>query len=281
MNIIELFENASIYRENVTEFTFDDTVKIQKQFEIEKNQNPSIDSNLASNLTIAMKEFPKELFFISSNRILYNFFSKKNHSRNRFSSDAVPVVSVDNVKSFISRFLSNDLDTFFEQKIAENRFDDIEDVLMAKDYLPQNVLDKLNQLVSKKLDAILNKLDNNPSGEDTFSINFIKHRSFYDLLSHFRSVENDDKIKAMLHKSTSSLLSLGIGSEFLDTMKMAMSNYKAVDSNLLSLLKSNKEEAIVRTQKTSSNYSGMSIGTGILVIILVFRLILLMARCSQ
>jgi len=112
MNIIELFENAGIYRENLKEFTFDDTVKVQKQFEIERTQNPNLDLSLQSNLILAINEFPKELLFISNHRILYNFFAKKNHSRNRFSSDNNVSVSLDAVKSFIERFLSEEIDSF-------------------------------------------------------------------------------------------------------------------------------------------------------------------------
>lgn len=282
MNIIELFENAGIYKENATEFTFDDTVKVQKQIEIERSQNPNIDPNLVSNLTLAMNDYPKELLFISNNRVLYNFFSKKNHSRNRFSSDVVPSVSVDAVKSFINKFLSEDLDAFFEEKILKNKFDDVEDFLSVKDYLPQNSLDKLSQKLSDKFDSVLDTLEKNPTAVDTLSFNFIKHRSFYDLLSHFRSPENDEKIQKLLNLMSSMLVSFGIKIEFLNPMMIAMGNYKAVDYNLVNLLKSNKDQTIANTQKVSSSgRSPISIGGGIVAIIIIIRLILLMARCNQ
>jgi hypothetical protein len=282
MNIIELFENAGIYKENAIEFTFDDTVKVQKQIETERSQNPNIDPNLASNLTLAMKDYPKELLFISNNRVLYNFFSKKNHSRNRFSSDVVPSVSVDAVKSFISKFLSEDLDAFFEEKILKNKFDDVEDFLSVKDYLPNNSLDKLSQKLSDKFDSVLDTLEKNPTAVDAISFNFIKHRSFYDLLSHFRSPENDEKIQKLLNLMSSMLVSFGIKTEFINPMMIAMGNYKAVDYNLVNLLKSNKDQTIANTQKVSSSGgSSLSIGGGIIAIIIIIRLILLMARCNQ
>lgn len=282
MNIIELFENATIYKENATGFTFDDTVKVQKQIEIERSQNPNIDSNLASSLTLAMNEYPNELLFISNNRVLYNFFAKKNHSRNRFSSDVVPSVSVDAVKSFISKFLANDLDAFFEEKMLKNRFDDIEDFLSAKDYLPQSSLDKLNQKLSDKFDGVLAALEKDLTSADVLSMNFIKHRSFYDLLSHFRSPENDVKIQKLLNLMSSMLVSFGIKSEFLNPMMIAMGNYKAVDHNLENLLKTNKEQTIANTQKVSSSgSSSMTTGGIIVLVIIVIRLILLMVRCNQ
>lgn len=282
MNIIELFENATIYKENATGFTFDDTVKVQKQIEIERSQNPNIDSNLASSLTLAMNEYPNELLFISNNRVLYNFFAKKNHSRNRFSSDVVPSVSVDAVKSFISKFLADDLDAFFEEKMLKNRFDDIEDFLSAKDYLPQSSLDKLNQKLSDKFDGVLAALEKDLTSADVLSMNFIKHRSFYDLLSHFRSPENDVKIQKLLNLMSSMLVSFGIKSEFLNPMMIAMGNYKAVDYNLENLLKTNKEQTIANTQKVSSGgSSSMTTGGIIVLVIIVIRLILLMVRCNQ
>ena len=119
MNIIELFENANV-KNNTATFTLDDNVKVGKQFEIEKSQNPSLDSNLVSNLILAMTNHPKELSFIANNRILYNFFSRKNLSRDKFNPSAVSVPS-ENVKSFINEFLSAHLNTFFNDKMEQNK----------------------------------------------------------------------------------------------------------------------------------------------------------------
>ena len=119
MNLIELFENAGIYRANLKQFTFEDTIKVKQQFEIVRSNNPNIEAKVADDLILAMNEFPKELLFISNNRILYNFFSGKNHSRNRFSSDNAVAVNVDALKAFIERLLSKPLDDFFEQKLAQ------------------------------------------------------------------------------------------------------------------------------------------------------------------
>lgn len=282
MNIIELYENAGIYRENITEFTFDDTVKVQKRFEIERTHNPNLSPSLQQDLIKAMNEFPKELLFISSNRILYNFFAKTNYSRNRFSSDHSVSVTNEAVKSFISMFLSADLDGFFEEKIAQNRFDDVEDFLAVKDYLPETSLNALSQFIDDKFDAVLNIITNNPSQESTLSFNFIKHRSFYDLLSHFRSSKNDERIRTLLNTMTSTLVDFNIKSVFLNQMMIAMGNYKAVDNDLASTLKFNKDQTLANTQKIgSSSSSALSTGGTIVLIIIVIRIILLMVRCSR
>jgi len=284
MNIIELFENAGIYRENLKEFTFDDTVKVKQYYENLRISNPNIDTNAADDLISAMNEFPTELLFISNNRILYNFFSGKNHSRNRFSSDNAVAVSIDAVKSFIERFLSKSLNLFFEQKMAQNNFESIDDLLIAKEYLPQNSLDNLSRKITEKLDFVLNKIDQNPAlADDVVAINFIKFRSFYAVVSHFRSAENDQKIKALYDKMTSPLINLGIKAEFLNPMIIAMSNYNAVDPDLDKMLKANQQEATIRVENASSRggHTGMSPWAVFAMIVIVFRLILLMARCSR
>lgn len=282
MNIIELFENAGIYRENLTGFTFDDIVKVQKQFEVERTQNPNLNPSLQSNLILAINEFPQELLFISNNRVLYNFFAKKNHSRSRFSSDNNVSADANAVKLFIEKFLSEALDAFFDEKMTQNRFEDIDDFLAVKEYLPQNSLNKLRQKTSEKCDFVLTTLEENQLLNDTISINFIKHRSFYDLLSHFSSTEIDQKVKSIYEKMSSTLINFGLKSEFLNSMMISMANYKAVDTDLAYLLKSNKEQTVANTQKTFfSSSSAMSTGGIIVMVIIVIRLILVMIRCSR
>lgn len=277
MNIIELFENANV-KNNTATFTLDDNVKVRKQFEIEKSQNPSLDSNLVSNLILAMTNHPKELSFIANNRILYNFFSRKNLSRDKFNPSAVSVPS-ENIKSFINEFLSAHLNTFFNDKMEQNKYDELDDLLQEKERLPQNSIDKLKLKISEKLDSVINQLDNFDT--DVFSLNFLKHRSFYDLLTHFKSTENDEKIKSILSKMNSSMRFVG-SQEFNDSMMLSMVNYKPVDNDLSITLKNNRDGAITRTQKTAtSGSSPMSIGTMIVLGIIVIRLVLVMVRCNR
>lgn len=282
MNSIELFEKASIYVENQSGFTLEDTIKVQKQFEIERAQNPTLDATIAANLTAAMNENPKELLFISNNRVLYNFFAKTSHSRNRFLSEAKIEVSSDAIKQFIEKYLGKDLEIYFEEKINQNRFEELDDFLAVKEYLPQSSLNSLNTKIAEKLDMVLDKLEKTPNYVDALTFNYIKHRSFYDLLSQFRSVDNDRRIRELLAVMYSDKISFDIKTEFLNPMLLSMANYKAVDNDLLNLLKSNKEETLVRTQKvSSSSSSALSTGGIIVVVILVIRLFLLMVRCNR
>ena len=144
---------------------------------------------------------------------------------------------------------------------------------------PQSSLDKLKTKISDKLNSVINKLDNFDS--DAFSLNFLKHRSFYDLLTHFKSTENDENIKSILNKMNSSMRFVG-SEEFNDSMMLSMVNYKPVDNDLAITLKNNRDGAITRTQKTAtSGSSPMSIGSIIVLVIIVIRLVLVMVRCSR
>lgn len=276
MNIIELFENATIYKEGKTELTFDDTILVKKQFEIEKNQNPNLDSKVANDLILAINDHPKTLNFIVNNRVLYNFFSNKEYSRNRFTPQTE---TPENVKIFIDKFLSKDLESILLNKFSENKFEYLDDFLSAsKDYLPQNALAKLQQLLSEKLDFVCTQLN---QISDYAALVFIKQRSFYDLLSHFSSPENDIKVRAIYDKMMFSN-DMMLKTQFETPFTMAIANYKATDNNLTNLLKSSKEQSLVNNIKTSSSgSSAMSIGSIIILVIILIRLILLMVRCSQ
>lgn len=285
MNIIGLLENAGIYQENRNSFSIEDTEKVRRHFQIERSQNPNLDPALADNLISAINEFPKELLFITNNRILYNFFARRNYSRNRFNTDYSLSVNEENIKTFIDKFLSKDLDAFFDQNIDQNRFDVIDDLLNAKEYLPQNSLDNLSQKLSAKLDFVVNKLDENPSlSAGAENIEFIKYRSFYALLSYFRSEENDKKIRAIYSKISGSIVNAAVRNEFLEPMVNSMVNYKPIDYELSNTIRSHKDRidaAKEREYSSSSSSGGMSTWSVIVIIIVVLRLILLLARLGR
>ncbi|MEC4003459.1 hypothetical protein OX283_002215 [Flavobacterium sp. SUN052] len=280
MNIIELFEKAGIYAENQSGFNFEDTVKVKKQLEVERTNNPNLDTNIATNLIAAMNENPNELLFISNNRILYNFFAKTNHSRNRFVSDLKIDESKLDIQNFIEKHLKIDLEAYFDEKISKNRFEELDNFLTVKEFLPQSSLNKLSTKLAEKFDEVLDAIEKNAIDISTFT--FIKQRSFYDLLSQFKSVENDRRVKELLNVMTSTLVSLDIKVVYLNPMMLAMGNYKPINDDLAYTLKTNKDETEIRTQKvSSSSSSALSTGGTIVMVIIVIRIILLMARCSQ
>jgi hypothetical protein len=234
-------------------------------------------------LILAINENPRELLFISNNRILYNFFSGKNYSRNRFSSDNSVSVSPESIQLFIKKYLEKDLDTFFDKSLNANRFESIDDLLIVKEYLPQSLIDTLGLKLSNKLDEILEKMSSDSSLRDSFSsISFIQQKSFYDLVSHFRSEEMDQKIKAINNKVSSPLVDVRIKNQLLNPVMTAMANYKPVDPGFANLLTVNRNMVYAETESVSNSSSGgMSPWTYVVIGIIVLRLILLMARCGR
>ena len=283
MNIIELFEYSGIYSENLRGFTPEDVIKVKKQFDIEQSQNPSINRDVADNLILAINENPRELLFISNNRILYNFFSGKNYSRNRFSSDNSVSVSAEAIQLFIKKYLEKDLDSFFDKSLENNKFESIDDLLIVKEYLPQSLIDTLGTKLSDQLDAILDKMSSDTSLRDSFSsISFVQQKSFYDLASHFRSEEMDAKIKAIINKVSSPLVDQRIKHQILNPVMTSMANYKPVDIGFANLLVANRNMVYAETESVSNSSSGgMSPWTYVVIGIIVLRLILLMARCGR
>lgn len=284
MNIIELFEYSGIYSEALRGFTPEDVIKVKKQFDIEQAQNPSINRDVADNLILAMNENSRELLFISNNRILYNFFAGKNYSRNRFSSDNAVSASAESIHFFIKKFLEKDLNSFFDQSLNNNKFESIDDLLMVKEYLPQSLIDTLGLKLSNKLDVILDKMNSDPSLRDSFSlIFFIQQKSFYDLASHFRSAEMDQKIKIIYSKVSSPLVDQSIKNQLLHPVMTAMANYKPIDFNLANLLTANRNQVYAETESVSDHggSGGMSPWSYVVIIIIILRLILVMARCGR
>ncbi|WP_035646746.1 hypothetical protein [Flavobacterium sp. ASV13] len=284
MNIIELFENAGIYKANIQSFSAEDIEKARRQFEIERSGNTNVQPDLGSNLVLAIENYANQLLFISNNRILYNFFSKKNYSRNRFITDHPISSSKEDVRVFIDKFLSKDLDAILEYYISNNRFDNIDDLFEVKEYLPESSLDKLSNKVSEKLDYAIQTVNGNlQPAAISETVEFLKYRSFYILVSHFRSAEKDEKIRAVYNKVYNLHSNSVVRHELLNPMISSLINYNAVDSDLNNLFRKNKNQLDAAQERvdnasSSSGFSGWSI---VVIIIVIIRVILLIARLGR
>lgn len=280
MNIIELFENTGIYRDNLREFSSDDIEKARKQFEIERSGNVNVKPDLGNNLILAMNNFAGQLLFISNNRILYNFFSKKNYSRNRFNSDYTVSSSKADVQAFIDKFLAKDLDLILDELISQNRFDNIDDFLAVKEYLPENSMENLNKKITEKLDFAINSINGNLQLSDiNRTVEFLKYRSFYVLVSHFRSAEKDDKIKAVYEKVYNLHSNSAVRHELMNPMISSLVNYNAINYDLNALFRKNKDALDTVVERVNhSGSSGVSGWTIFVVIVIVIRLIIALSR---
>jgi hypothetical protein len=199
MNIIQLFSLLDIKRDQILEFGTEDYIRIEKKINFEKKINSEIDANTSENLIAALKEYKEELLFILSNRILFNFFTHNNFSESYFSNYNL-TVSDEKMKRFIALFLAEDLISFFSLKLSKSWYQYLEELdllLDLKKYFPEEIIYKMASLVFSKLDFAVSQLA--VSNTNEFSkISYIKYRAFYDLLSHFTSVELDQKMGNLL-----------------------------------------------------------------------------------
>ncbi|PJJ10132.1 hypothetical protein CLU83_3523 [Flavobacterium sp. 1] len=247
MNIIQLFALLDLKRDQILDFDSEDFIRIEKKINFEKKINPEIDSKAGENLIRALKEYKEVFLFLMSNRTLFNFLSKNNLSKNNF-----PVsngfVSDEKVKGFIAVFLADDLLSFFSLKLSTNTYNDLEELdylLDAKNYLPEEIIYKMASLVFSKLDFSINQLCVTYSN-DFSNIIFIRYTTFYGLLTHFRTFETDQKI--------SDLLSLvivfyqkKIDDSFFTAVIQSMAFYKAFDENVNETLIKNRASVTVFT----------------------------------
>lgn len=241
MNIIRLFFLLDIKREQILEFGTADYIRIEKKINFEKKINPEIDAKTSENLIFALKEYKEELLFILSNRTLFNFLTNNNFSKNYFLNYNL-TVSDEKVKHFITLFLADDLISFFSLKLSKNWYHYLEELdllLNLKRYFPEEIIYKMSLLLYSKLDlhiAQLNVLENN----DFSKIVCIKHKTFYDLLSHFATVELDRKIRSLLplvidyYKKKTNIA-------FFSAVIKSMASYNAFDESINQTLTKNRD----------------------------------------
>ncbi len=281
MNIIELFENLNIDKDKTLHFTPEEIIRIEKQINVEKKLNPDVDVNVASNLVEALRNFPEEFQFIANDRILYNFFSKKSYYRDKFPKANIEV-DENRLKSFIGRFLEEDLVLFFDKKLTENRFEEMNDLLLLKNHFPEDILYKIAKKGEGKLDFALSNLH---SGNVNYSpILYVKEVYFYVFLSHFSTLELDDKVKSLLNVVVY-IYNVNKTSDFASSTMISMADYNAFDDDLVDTLASNKQVVQSningRIETSSSSSSGFSWKTFAIVLLVLIRVAFYANRCSS
>lgn len=246
MNIIQLFAVLDLKRDQILQFGSNDFIRIEKKINFEKKTNSEIDSNAGEKLIFALKQHKQELLFVLSNRVLFNFFTHSNLSKNHFSS-LNKIALEGKIKPFISLLLADDLIAFFSFKLSKNTNDDLEELdflLDLKEYFPEDILLKMSSLVFSKLDFAISQMT---VGTNDFSnIDYIKFRSFYDLLSHFTAVETDRKIRELL-SLVIEFYTKKDNLEFFTSVIQSMAYYTAFDEKINETLTNNRAAVSVFT----------------------------------
>jgi len=245
MNIIQLFSLLDLKTDQILEFGFEDYIRIEKKINFEKKVNPEIDSNTSENLITALKNYKEELRFVMSNRVLFNFFTDNNFSKNNFSNYNL-TVSDEKMKHFIALFLAEDLISFFSLKLSKSWYHYLEELdllLELKRYFPEDSIYKMGLLLYSKLDFAVSQLSV-LKGSEVSSISYIKYSTFYVLLSHFTSIELDQKISNLL-SLVIEFYKKKVNVPFFTAVIQSMAFYKAYNENINETLAKNREAVTV------------------------------------
>ncbi|WP_298395711.1 hypothetical protein [Flavobacterium sp.] len=279
MNIIELFENLTIGKSTILNISFEEIIRIEKHINVERKINPDIDVNVANNLIEALKSFPTEFQFIANVRVLYNFFSKKNYVRDDFPVQNIEV-NKDKVKLFVERYLQDDLTTFFDKKIIENNYEAMNDLLVYKEYFPEELLYKVSKRAEGKVDYVLSSL--NARDVNYFPLLFLKQSHFFTFLSHFVSSEMDLKINHLLNEIVD-IYNVTKSSQFAEGIMISMSHYQSFDDELMDTIASNKRVVLgnIDGREEKSDKSGFSWKTFGIILVILIKIALFSNRCDS
>ena len=237
MNIIALLESISFDKSKIGNFSKEDFTQIKKQLVAEKESNPEIKDSYITQLLKALKSHAEAFQAVLNNRILFNFFAKKDYPRKHFT-DEFAFVETEKVKSFVQLFLSEELYAFFNQNLESDKFNEISHLIEAKNYFPDNLNFILRQHSLDKLDEAIAILK--PPYGNIFKILYIKDSHFFTFLNHIKDQEIERKIKDLLD-ATTNIYKLDQNSELANKTFLAMNNYAAFDAALSQKIKSNKD----------------------------------------
>jgi hypothetical protein len=278
MNIIQLFSLLDLKADQILEFGAEDYIRIEKKINFEKKINPEIDANAGENLITALKEYKEELLFIMTNRVLFNFFTHNNFSEDYFSNDNL-IVSDEKIKHFITLFLAEDLISFFSLKLSKSWYHYLEELdflLDLKTYFPEEVIYKMASLVFSKLDFAISQL-RVLSSNDISSINYIQHKTFYYLLSHFATIELDRKMSNLLslviefyEKKTNIL--------FFTHVVKSMAFYNDFNGNITKILIQNRD-AVSKFRDDAGN-DKVDTATSLVIAVVCVFIFFLLIKCS-
>jgi hypothetical protein len=283
MNIIELFDKLELNRDAITGYTASDVIRVEKQLNVERKINPEIDTNTASNLVQALRDHAPAFVFVLGNRYLYNFFTNKDLPRKHFP-EYPPALDEETIRNFIGRFLADDLELRLDKALASDRFGSIRELLTVADHLPEESLHRLEKRITGKLEFGIGRMPR--EGQiDTSGIGYMRLMSFYEVLSHFSSIEMDDKIRIVINR-TSDMYNTKRERKFASDVMTCLPSYKAFDDDLNRVTNGNRD--LVSSANTYSG-SGTSSGSGsgisgrvvFIVIILILKLIVFGSKCSN
>lgn len=241
MNIIALLESISLDKSRIGSFSKEDYTQIKNQLVAQMEANPEVSVSDVNQLLKALKE-PEVLQAVLNNRILFNFFAKKDYTRERFS-DQFATVDTTKIKTFVNDYFGEELKEFFIKSLDSNNFSGISQLVEAKNYFPDNVNFILRQQALNKLDDAIAGLT--PPYSNLSKLLYVKDSHFFMVLNEIKDQEIEQKIFD-LSNTLAEIYKIDYNSEIANKTYMAMNNYKAFSTDLSNKIRHDKEIAETR-----------------------------------
>lgn len=248
MNIFSLFEALQFDKSAFQDLSYDTILNFEKEV-LEKNAH-NIDAKLTNDLLLAVKKYANEFLFVINTREWYNYFAQTHYSRNEFPFQYSSTTNQEKMRDFVALFLEPSLTLFSTQNIQQNQFEELAKLLENKSFIPEKVLTNWNILAMDKMDFALARI--HETVNQSADIGYIKNRSFYDFLSHFKSIELDEKVRLLSFKmdkiyKKNSRLALAHETLF------AISYYQSFEEDLSNELLHHRSKVEYKKANTSSS----------------------------
>jgi hypothetical protein len=239
MNIIALLESISLDKSRIGSFSREEYTQIKKELVAQKELNPEIEDSDITQLLKALKTHPDSFLAVLNNRILFNFFARKDYARKNFSNDFASI-ETEKVKAFVQLFFGEELNSIFKLNLDSNKFNEISHLAQANNYFPDNLNFALRQHSLDKLDEAIEAL--RPPYGNLFKVLYVRDNHFFTFLSQISDWEVERKVKE-LFDVVMNIYKHDHNSELANKTFLAMNNYTASDEEFSKKIKKNKDIA--------------------------------------
>lgn len=249
MNIIEIAVLLSVDTSRIGSYTAEDFADMANKLELEKHKYPNLSDESISQFYNALRNQPIPFQAVMNNRVLFNFFAKKNLSKKQFQEET----TIDNkeaVKGFIQMYLIDGLNPYVYDKIHANDFQEIALLTEAHELLPDRISEKIMYYATEKLD-LANRTLKPPFG-DFSKILFIKDAHFFTFLNGLKNETIEEKVKTFF----TTVMNMYIADKTSELAKRtftAMKNYQAIDDTLSKNIGMLKESAEINYKPFAVN----------------------------
>lgn len=276
MNIIRLYETLALDSASLRTISENDIIRVEKQINIAKRLDASIDANVAAYLIEALRRYPEAFYILTQQPELYNLWAGTSYPNSHFTAVETPT-DFEAIQALIQAYLLDDLALAIEQKMAENKFEDLLKLMAYHAFFPEELQQRILRKCTQKIDFAISQFQN--SRTDTARIAYIKTSSFYRFLNFFTTPELDDKIQTLLNIVVDAFNNKTHSSA--DTVMVAMASYKPFDEELEETLLNNRDVVFGNPNTTSQSTSGFNWRVFFVIVFILLKIAVVSNRCDR